>query len=85
MVKSLKVGRREDPKEDARIVAAVREAVGPSIKLRADANRKWDLEQAISFGEAAAHLSLEVCLHFSSRHWIILPSVCSCSPKGLSV
>eukprot|EP00884_Botryococcus_braunii_P003874 jgi/Botrbrau1/13488/Bobra.0082s0084.1 len=55
----IKVGRRANPEEDALIVAAVREAIGPSVSLRADANRKWELQQALSFGLAVAPLGLE--------------------------
>ena len=51
----MQVGRRPDPLQDAAVVLAVRQAVGPGIVLRADANRAWSLEQAVKvghFGEA---------------------------------
>lgn len=54
------MGRREDPAEDAAVLAAVREAVGPAVRLRADANRKWSLEAALAFARAAANVDLEV-------------------------
>lgn len=47
----VQVGRRSDPQEDAAVVVAVRQAVGPSMVLRADANRAWTLEQAIEVGD----------------------------------
>lgn len=45
---------RPEPASDARLLAAVRRAVGPHVALRADANRGWpSLEAALAFGEAA--------------------------------
>lgn len=41
----VKVGRR-DPRADLDLVAAVRDAVGPDIALRVDANGGWDVETA---------------------------------------
>ncbi|HMK63033.1 MAG TPA: enolase C-terminal domain-like protein [Acidimicrobiales bacterium] len=41
----VKVGRR-DPRSDLALVAALREAVGPSVSLRVDANGAWDEETA---------------------------------------
>ena len=46
----LKVGL--DLEEDIRRVAAVREAVGPRVQLRVDANQGYSVEQAIRFSEA---------------------------------
>ncbi|MGB9893329.1 MAG: mandelate racemase/muconate lactonizing enzyme family protein [Candidatus Saccharicenans sp.] len=42
----IKVG--EDPDLDVKRVQAVREALGPEIKLRIDANQGWSVPQAIS-------------------------------------
>ena len=55
----MQVGRRSDPLEDAAAVLAVRRAVGPGVVLRADANRRWTLEQAAQFGAAAAPAGLQ--------------------------
>lgn len=38
----------------------MREALGPEIPLRADANGKWTLEQALQFGHAVKGANLEV-------------------------
>ena len=57
----IQVGRRQDPLEDAAAVVAIRAAVGPGLKLRADANRLWTLEQALQFALAAESADLEVC------------------------
>lgn len=49
----LKVGR-ERMTDDIRIVRAVREALGPDIALRLDANQAWSLADAVLFGKAVA-------------------------------
>ena len=41
----IKVGRR-DPNSDLALVSAVRDALGPSVTLRVDANGAWDEETA---------------------------------------
>lgn len=38
------------PEKDAAVLVDIRAAVGPSIELRADANRGWSLQQATAFG-----------------------------------
>jgi L-alanine-DL-glutamate epimerase-like enolase superfamily enzyme len=45
----IKVGS-DDPAVDLERVACVRESVGPSIGLMVDANGRWDLPTAMSFG-----------------------------------
>ncbi|CAI5534996.1 unnamed protein product [Closterium sp. Naga37s-1] len=54
----IKVARRASPSEDAAMVLAVREAVGPRIHLRVDANRSWSLPQAVEFGRLVASCNL---------------------------
>ena len=46
--------------EDAEAVLRVRDAVGPDVALRADANRRWTPEQALQFGHAVKGAALEV-------------------------
>ena len=48
----VKVARRGDPREDAAVLAEIRRAVGPTVAIRADANRKWSLPQALDFASA---------------------------------
>lgn len=55
----LKVGRRRCPLEDAAMVKLVREKVGPSIHLRADANRKWSYEEAKDFANSIQSCRLQ--------------------------
>lgn len=45
----IKIGS-SDPNLDLERVAAVREVIGPRVKLMVDANGKWDLPTAIQFG-----------------------------------
>ncbi|WP_411968518.1 mandelate racemase/muconate lactonizing enzyme family protein [Haloferax sp. YSSS75] len=54
----LKVGAR-DPSADVERLRAVRDAVGPSVALRADANGAWDRWTASRFLDAAASLELD--------------------------
>ena len=53
------VGRHCDPLLDAACLSTIREAVGPAVRLRADANRAWGRAAAIAFGTAAEAASLE--------------------------
>jgi o-succinylbenzoate synthase len=55
----VKVGRAE-PGADLDLVAAVRDAIGPSIALRADANGAWDLETASRVIPQLARYELEL-------------------------
>lgn len=54
------VARSRSPEADAALVVAVRHAVGPAVILRADANRRWNLQEAITFGQAATAADLQV-------------------------
>jgi o-succinylbenzoate synthase len=44
----LKVGLGDGVQEEVERVAAVRDAIGPAMHLRLDANEAWDLEEAIA-------------------------------------
>jgi muconate cycloisomerase len=50
----LKVGIGEDLER----VRAVREAIGPEMSLRLDANGAWDLDEALNFVQAVAELGI---------------------------
>lgn len=52
-------GRRRSVSADAAAVLAVREAVGPAVRLRADANRRWGLAEAVQFAQEAAGAGLD--------------------------
>lgn len=55
----VKVGRN-DLQCDLGLVSAVRDAVGPSVALRIDANGSWDEDTARWMLERMAHLELEI-------------------------
>jgi o-succinylbenzoate synthase len=55
----LKVGTVVDLPSDVQRVAAVRDAVGPTVKLRLDANAAWDADQALRALEALARFDIE--------------------------
>lgn len=52
----LKIGF--DPKEDAALIEAVRQAVGPDFKLMLDANHGFDAIDAIQLAQAVEHLDI---------------------------
>lgn len=58
--RALKVKVGLDLEEDIRRVAAVREAVGPRVELRVDANQGYSVERAIRFAEAMVPYDVEV-------------------------
>jgi o-succinylbenzoate synthase len=55
----LKVGG--DPASDAARVAAAREAGGPAIELRVDANRAWSHDDALAFLRAIEPVNVALC------------------------
>ena len=58
--RALKVKVGLDLNEDIKRVSAIREAVGPSIELRVDANQGYTVDQAIGFSEAMRSLDVVV-------------------------
>lgn len=48
-----------DPKEDLRVIAAVREAIGPDTRLMIDANHGYDVIEAVRVGRAAAEYDID--------------------------
>lgn len=54
----IKVGRR-DTDGEAHLVNAVRARVGPTVALRLDANRAWDLTAALDFAARVAPAGIE--------------------------
>ncbi len=54
----LKVGRME-LRQDIAMIRFIRSIVGPGITLRLDANRLWQLDAAVEFGNAVAELDID--------------------------
>ncbi len=59
---------RLHPLEDAAAVLHIREAVGRAVVLRADANQKWSLREALQFGHAVKAAGLQVGAGFPGKH-----------------
>ena len=57
----------------------IREAVGNSVELRADANQRWCLSEALQFGHAVKAAGLEVIL---TCHKVA--ALAFCKPKSLT-
>jgi O-succinylbenzoate synthase len=55
----VKVGRT-DPRDDVELVAAVRDAVGPAVALRVDANGAWDIDTGEEMIGRLARFDLEL-------------------------
>ena len=55
----LKVGMAESVAEERQRVSAVREAIGPEVKLRIDANGAWDVDRAVNTIQALEEYDLE--------------------------
>ncbi|KAL6961689.1 hypothetical protein U1Q18_002488 [Sarracenia purpurea var. burkii] len=55
----IKVARRPDPVEDARVIKEVRKKVGHLISLRVDANRNWTYEEALQFSSSVMDCDLQ--------------------------
>ncbi|OCX67242.1 mandelate racemase [Thioclava sp. SK-1] len=48
-----------DPAEDLRVIAAVRDAIGPQARLMIDANHGYDVIEAVRVGNAAADYGVD--------------------------
>ncbi|MDS9467445.1 mandelate racemase/muconate lactonizing enzyme family protein [Paracoccus sp. MBLB3053] len=48
-----------DPAEDLRVIRAVREAIGPDMRLMIDANHGYTVSEAIKVGRAAAEYDID--------------------------
>ena len=66
---AVQVARRSSPLDDAALVLGMRRALGPAAILRADANRRWSLQQAVAFGTAAAAANLQVSFKPAILSW----------------
>lgn len=57
----IKIKLGKDPKEDIARVEHVRDAIGPGIRLRIDANQGWDMEDSIKVLDEIHRFSIEHC------------------------
>lgn len=59
--RAVKVKVGESPEMDERRLAAVREAIGPDVRIRIDANQGWTPAEAVLVCRAIAPLGIELC------------------------
>jgi L-alanine-DL-glutamate epimerase-like enolase superfamily enzyme len=80
-VNIIKVKLGKDPATDIERIRLIREAIGPKIKLRIDANQGWSYEDAVTALTALAAFDIEFCEQ-PMRKWNDekLPALCSISP-----
>lgn len=80
-VRTIKVKLGKDGEEDVRRIRLIREAVGPDISLRIDANQGWDFATALKTLKALAPYDIEFCEQPIHRnHDRLLPVVRKQSP-----
>jgi L-Ala-D/L-Glu epimerase len=79
--RTLKVKLGKDAKMDALRIQKIREAVGPEIKIRIDANQGWSFEDALYALQAMGNLDVEFCEQ-PMRTWNndMLPELMRLSP-----
>jgi L-alanine-DL-glutamate epimerase-like enolase superfamily enzyme len=57
----LKIKLGKDPEQDIERIERIREAIGPSVKLRIDANQGWDFEGAVLALTGMQNLGIQFC------------------------
>ena len=75
-VRIIKIKLGLHPEEDVARVQRIREAVGPEMVLRIDANQGWDFEGAIAALQGIAAYNVQFCEQ-PLRHWFndLLPAL----------
>lgn len=80
-VRTIKVKLGKDGDSDIDRIRLIRDAVGPTIALRADANQGWDPETALRVLSAIAPFQVEFCEQpMHHRHDARLPALRKASP-----
>jgi len=80
-VQTIKVKLGKNYKEDVERIRLIREAVGPEIKLRTDANQGWNYDEALYALQHIAPFDIQFCEQ-PMRHWNdqLLPQLRKLSP-----
>jgi L-Ala-D/L-Glu epimerase len=83
-VKTIKVKLGKKYKEDVERIRLIREAAGPDIKLRTDANQGWTYDEALYVLTEIAPYDIQFCEQ-PMRHWNdhLLPQLRKLSPVKL--
>lgn len=77
----IKIKLGKDPRQDISRVSQIREALGPQIKLRIDANQGWSPEDAVKVLNEIHHYSIEHCEQpVTARDNLALKTVSDLSP-----
>ena len=80
-VRTLKIKVGKNGEEDVERVRVIREAVGPSIGLRIDANQGWDFDTAARSLKAMGKFTLQFCEQPIHHHYdYLLPALRKQSP-----
>lgn len=56
---NIQVARGSNPIEDVAVIQEVRKKVGHQVKLRADANRNWTIDEALVFAKLVKDCDLQ--------------------------
>ncbi len=59
--RTLKIKVGKEPETDIARIRAIREAVGPAVEIRVDANQGWTFAQAVEALTGLAHYGIEFC------------------------
>lgn len=65
---AIKVKLGKNPEEDIQRIKAIREAIGPGLPLRVDANQGWDYVSAVRVLKAIAAYDVQYCEQ-PVKHW----------------
>lgn len=78
---TIKIKLGKDAEEDIERIRKIRQAVGPEIKIRIDANQGWSFEEALYALQSMEELNIEFCEQ-PMRTWFDdhLPELCRKSP-----
>lgn len=77
----LKIKLGKSPAEDIKRIHAIRNAVGPEIQLRADANQGWSFEDAVYTLTELEQYKIEFCEQpMRTYNDELLPELCRLSP-----
>ena len=80
-VNMIKVKLGKDPKTDIERIYKIRAAIGPSIKLRIDANQGWSTSDALTVLTHLAPFDIEFCEQPMHKYYDdYLPALCAASP-----
>lgn len=79
--KIIKVKLGKEPSADVERIKQIRNAIGPEIKIRIDANQGWTFDDAVFTLQNLAPYQIEFCEQpMRAYHDDLLPELCNLSP-----